>query len=594
MDIERWRQHVLEPLLAGHTPTSDAGTLGGLALLAADTDRTQSYVFESAKLPEVRGASRQLDDLNHRIADLVSQAFHERCVVYVGGGSLLALVPGDEARLDRLCDEIEALYPGETDVATVTADWREVAPEMVLDGYPDGGFGGLVRWAGGWLRRRKEDKSPGPFFEAPPHIVRCRSCKTRAADPLVSFPDWPLCRTCKNKRTYEGRWAWFRRFQDFLDRHPKLGEGSYYEGYDPFPAIPSAREEVETPPRWLPQDLSELGQASQGRKGYVGFIHLDGDGFGDLFHLLPIATRYRDFSLEIKEAAEYAVMAALATHLHPVQVPVSEARQEVGEGPRAGELVRIHPFEIITIGGDDIWLIVPGDAAIPIAAAISTTFSERVSRPDGDGPCTLSGGVVIADDHNPVRVLSDLAEKLTRRAKGARYQAEKARRVEGIEPAACVGYVDFHIFKSADMLDRRISTLRRRYPYTLSDMGEHGKDLCLIARPYPADALQELWCKLVTLRGPKPPFPTSQMHQLAESLLLGRHQSTLFYEYQRTRDRGNEYFDRLDDALRAVQGDRVRDPKPWRDLKHDQYSHRTALWDIAEMYEFVSREESSQ
>jgi hypothetical protein len=590
MDIERWRQHVLEPLLEGHEPTADADTLGGLAMLSADTDRTQDYVFESARLPEVRGASRQLDDLNDHIAEMVGQAFHEECVVYAGGGSLLALVPGDEAQLKRLRGEIETLYPKKTDVATITVDWRMVTPKMVRLGYPDGRFGGLARWAGGWLRRRKEDKPPGPFFEAPPHAIRCRSCNTRPADPFASFPDWRLCKTCKNKRIYEGRLAWFRRFQDFLDHHSQLRDEKYYRGYDRFPPFPSLREEKESPPRWLPQDLSELGQASLARKGYVGLIHLDGDDFGDLFHHIPTGACYRQFSDDIMETAKYVVMAALATHLHPAQVRASEARQEIGEELAPGELVWIHPFEIITVGGDDIWLIVPGDCAIPIAAAISKAFTEAgLSRPDEDDPCTLSGGVVIADDHNPVRILQDLAKKLTLEAKRARHEAE-----EEAEAEVNAGYVDFHIFKSADMLDRKISTLRRKYPYTLSGLGEHGKDLRLMARPYPADVLYKLWQKLEALRGPKSPFPTSQMHRLAEALLLGRHQSTLFYEYQRARDTDDGYFERLDDALRAVQGDRVRDPTPWKDLEHDLYSHQTALWDIAELYEFVSREGKSQ
>lgn len=579
MDIERWRKEVLEPLLEGRGPTADVDTLGGLALLAADTDRTQDYVFESAKLPEVRGASRQLDELNEQIAKMIRQVFHEKCVIYAGGGSLLALAPGDEVRLERLCGEIRALYPQQTEVATITVDWREVTPAMVLDGYPDGRFGGLARWAGGWLRRRKEDKLPGPFFETPSHAVRCRSCNTRPADPYASFPDWPLCRTCKNKRIYKGRSAWFRRFQEFLDHHPDLRDEKYYKKQDPFPPFPSVYEEQETLPSWWPQDLSELGQASQGRSGYVGFIHLDGDSFGSLFEHLPTGERYHQFSEKIEQAAEYAVMSALATYLRPTWVRASEARQEVKEKSEPGEPVRIQPFEIITIGGDDIWLIVPGDRAIPIAAAISTTFSEKVRRPGNDGPCTVSGGVVIADDHNPVRVLHDLAKKLTRHAK-----------CTCRETGADVGYIDFYVLKSADMLDREISIIRRKYPYALSSLGDHGKGLSLIARPYPADVLQELWRKLETLRGPEQPFPTSQMHQLAESLLLGRHQSTLFYEYQRARDTG-AYFERLDSALKIAQRSTVEDPTPWEKIDDERYSHRSALWDIAELCEFVSRKE---
>jgi hypothetical protein len=580
MDIKQWRQQILEPLLAGRKPTDDLDALGGLALLAADTDRTQDYVFESAKLPEIRGASRQLDELNAQIAEMVGKTFHKKCVIYAGGGSLLALVPGDTAQLERLRLEIEALYPKRTDVATITVDWRDVTPAMVRNGYPDGGFGGLVRWAGGWLQRRKEDKTPGPFFEAPSHVTRCRSCNLRPADPYYSFPDWPLCKTCKEKRVYKGRRAWFRHFQAFLNHHSTLRDKKYYHGYDPFPSFPSVREEKESPPQWLPQDLSELGQASQARQGYVGVIHLDGDEFGDLFHHLQTGKDYLRFSNDIEEAAEYTVMAALASQLHPTQVRASETRQQIGEKPDPGKPVRIHPFEIITIGGDDIWLIVPGDKAIPIAAAVSTAFSEQVARPDGKGPCSLSSGIVIADDHNPMRVLQDIAKQLTGSAKQARKKAQ-----------AQVGYIDFHIFKSADMLDRKMTMLRDKYPYTLLGLGDHGKDLYLTSRPYPADVLQSLWQKLQALRGPEASFPTSQMHRLAESLLLGRYQSTLFYEYQRARDTDNEYFERLDDVLRIVQGDRARDPKPWKDMQDDTYSHRTALWDIAEMYEFVSAKE---
>ena len=65
------------------------------ALLSADTDRTQEYVFESAKLPEIRGASRQLDDLNVQIGKMVKNEKGE--VILADGGGLLAWVPLDVA-----------------------------------------------------------------------------------------------------------------------------------------------------------------------------------------------------------------------------------------------------------------------------------------------------------------------------------------------------------------------------------------------------------------------------------------------------------------------------------------------------------------
>ncbi|MEJ5312383.1 MAG: hypothetical protein WHX52_21675 [Anaerolineae bacterium] len=553
MDIAQWHAHVLRPLLDGQPLTANVEELGGLALLAADTDRTQDYVFESARLPEVRGASWLLDDLNvNRIPALFrQQGLAGTCVdadppgeiVYVGGGGLLALVP--ERIASSLAQAIEAEYPAVTGAATITADWRPVTPEMIRDGYPDNGFGGLVRWAGGWLRRRKESKSPPPFYEALSHAARCRSCYHRPAHKVL-FPDdpgggWPICHVCERKRL--DRSLWFDRY------HQRYG-------------VIADR----------PQDLSEIGQASRGRKRYVGFIHLDGDGLGDCLLAFWQPLEYKAFSAGIATAMENAVMEALRRLLPPADVTASEARRDVGQAHLVGSPVRLHPFEIITIGGDDVWLIVPGDAALPVAAAIVQGFQAAgLRRPDNGKLCTLSGGVVIADDHNPVRVLRDVAKDLAREAKRARQDA-----------GAEIGYIDFHIFKSADMLDRNLSRLREHYPYTLP---YGAKDLYLLARPYPADILAVLWERLRALRTHG--FPPSQMHLLAESLLRGRRESSLFYLYQQARDTDG-HLERLGAALDVVQSSHKCDPIPWQKLQDERYSHRTALWDIAELYDFVS------
>ena len=604
MDIEQWYEQVLEPLIEGQEPTTeDVDALGGLAILSADTDRTQDYVFESTRLPEIRGASALLDELNrgwprddYEVGD-VRQPANTReifvrlglptrrhkddddpdCIIYAGGGGLLALVP--KVHADDLAEAIEQLYAQETDKATITCDWRPVTPEMVLQGYPDGGFGGLVRWAGTWLRRRKEDKTPGPFYEALPHTVRCHSCRTRPAHDRYSFPDWPLCAVCYGKRNYEGREAWFYRFQQFLVEHPDL---LYYAEFSTKPAPPYLANWNNDTLRPVPQDLSELGQASRAKPGYVGLIHLDGDGLGETFFKSETAHAFRQFSQKIEEATQSVVLQALTTHLRPAKVQASKAREEANVKPAPGEWVWIHPFEIITIGGDDVWLIVPGDRAIPIAVAISTAFTEAGLRsPQDNRPCTLSGGVVIADDHNPVRILQEVTKELARNAKRARKEKEKEKGVEA--GYAGMGYIDFHILKSADMLDRRVSTIRDLYPCTFGG-------LQLLARPYPADRLTALWKDLQQLRAHKGGFPNSQMHLVAEALLRGRMQSTLFYEYQRARDRDG-HFEHLDAALRTAQAQGVEHPTPWVDVKRltaYQYTHRTALWDIAELYDFLA------
>jgi hypothetical protein len=136
--VREWEQKVLIPILHGEIPPEEEiERLGGLALLSADTDKVKEYVFESAKLPEIRGASMILDELNwgerpniqNGVAGNLAGIWQkyglpDKARVYAGGGSLLALVPRGLA--DELKDEIEALYPRETDVATITCVWRLV------------------------------------------------------------------------------------------------------------------------------------------------------------------------------------------------------------------------------------------------------------------------------------------------------------------------------------------------------------------------------------------------------------------------------------------------------------------------------------
>jgi hypothetical protein len=514
-----------------------------LALLVADTDATQSYVFESSKLPEIRGASRQLYDLNQRIGRLVREQANSD-LIYAGGGSLLALVPQNAA--EALAEQIETLFPTETGAATITAVARPL-PDPV----PQAAFGQLASWAFHCLSRRKESKTAPPFFEVLPHQTRCASCQKRPAqiDLLAQMPDWPQCQICYNKRTHAQREAWFNRFDEALKGNLELARAYYRD----------VKNAV------APQTLSEIGQASPRKKGYVAFLYLDGDGIGKKLKQISDAPAYRRLSQALEEATTTAVYTALARHLYPSQITGDELRREVGRGREAGQPVTIHPFEIITIGGDDVLLIVPANAAIPIATAIGQLFGQKMAEA-GWPDMTMSAGVVMADDHTPMQILVDLAKQLLQEAK-----------------SGGGGRLDFHVLKSADMLDRRLGGARQQYPYLVAHAGQGGRDLLLLARPYTYRQMDALWQQLRLIR--QDGFATSQMHLLAASLLDGRQTSTLYFQYQRARH--GQAYDRLEKLLKELQEHTVRDPLPWQTVSDRDYSHQTALWDVAELYDFA-------
>jgi hypothetical protein len=515
-------------------------------LLLADTDATQAYVFESNKLPEIRGASRQLHDLNDRIGKMVTAAGGD--LIYAGGGGLLALVE-EETAAANLTASIEALYPQQTGAATITAVARPLPPTAQPDE-----FGEAVSWLTHVLRRRKTSKGAPPFWECLPYQTRCASCQKRPA-LFGQAGDW--CAVCTAKRFYEGRLAWFRRFEAVIPRsHP------YYKG---------RTEALEHP-----QDLQELGQVYVTEPGYIAFIYLDGDGIGQHLQGLQRREQYQAFSARMQEVTETAVFNALAAHLRVSEIKGSAARAEVGQPGLVNKSLWIHPFEIITIGGDDVMLIAPAHAALPIAAAIGRAFREELSpfarqKLGLEEPITMSGGVVLADDHTAVRMLRDLAGQLQ----------DEAKKAGGDR-------LDFLVLKSADMLAASVGGVRDAYPYRLVGGDRRtGKDVRLLARPYTHAQVETLWEQLGELKGKR--FANSQMHLLAEALLDGRSPATLFYEYQRQRSRHDrDAYERLHQLLTDLYDAGARDPLPWQVVSGDEeYSFQTALWDLAELYDFA-------
>jgi len=604
-----WREKVLYPLLDGQKLSAEeVKQLGGLALLSADADRVQEYVFESARMPEIRGASMLLQDLNKEVAGLVEQAVDAKCVIYYGGGSLLAILPDDADLLAELKHKIESLYPQCTGVATTTcitysttadelrggygtvtleavnalrgaypSEWRRIAASYEVygqDGKPPGeiskdafearrGFGQMVKLAGVALRRRKDNRPLTPFRETLPHAQRCRSCGQRPAALMGRLHEdlWPLCEPCllKVKGRRADRSHWLEKYLGFVAKRSDL-EVTYYGKHGP--------DDVK-----IANDLGEIGQACAARSGYVGFIYADGNSVGRLLETQRTIAEFRQVSDALKDVTESAVYQALADLVRPAKV-----KREQDGGPEI-----IHPFEIITIGGDDVLLIVPGDVALPLAVRICERFGQGMKEagfqlPDGS-PVTMSAGAVIAESHNPVRALRDVAEQLLKRT-------AKRRTHDARAPA-----LDFLVLKSQSMLRRDIDDLRATYPIKLP--GESKRTaLRLTGTPYTLEEMKTLLRLLRQMR--LSGFPTSQLQRLVEALHEGRERGSLFFLYQQARLHERETGAILKAIEKAWHFDEERDPIPWNRVDCDpdaEVAYTSILPDLAELYDFVPSKE---
>jgi CRISPR-associated protein Cmr2 len=531
------------------------------------------------------------------------------CVIYAGGGSLLAIVPDDADLLAELKHKIESLYPEHTGVATTTcitysttagelcngygtatlemvnalreahpADWSRIAAGYEVygqDGKPPGrvsqdafnahrGFGQMVKLAGVALRRRKNNRPLVPFHETLPHAQRCRSCGQRPAARMGRLHEepWPLCEPCARKmeQRYANRSHWLEEYLIFLTEHPDL-QSAYYTKYD------SGEVDVAS-------DLGEIGQASTARSGYVGFIYADGNSIGRLLETRRTIVGFRQASQTLSNATESAVYQALTELTRPARI-----KREQNKGIR--EDIVVHPFEIITIGGDDVLLIVPGDVALPLAVRICELFGEGMAEfqlPDGRA-VTMSAGVVIAESHNPVRVLRDVAGQLLKQGAKRRTHDEQA-------PA-----LDFLVLKSQSMLRRDIDDLRATYPIKLPGEGARSA-LRLTGAPYTLVETKNLLYLLRQMR--RAGFPTSQLQRLVEALHEGRERGSLFFLYHQARLHGRETGAILEEIEEAWRFDEKKDPIPWNRVEHDpdaEVAFTSILPDLADLYDFVPSKE---
>ena len=146
---------------------------------------------------------------------------------------------------------------------------------------------------------------------------------------------------------------------------------------------------------------------------------------GGYLEKIETPAQYRQFSERVFIALQKAAFDALAKHLSPTDK-------------------KLHPFEIVSIGGDDLLLIVPGSKAFEVVHEIGRNFDrefdshskfantgqdklrksqryvpeEWLSKQRKMQPAiSLSLGFVIANEHTPIGFLEHLADSLLKSAK---------------------------------------------------------------------------------------------------------------------------------------------------------------------------------
>lgn len=645
-----------------------------IAVIMGGATKIKHYVFESTKLPEIRGASGLLDRINLRdipalfaqepdwlkqlrsmseidegeiaeaqqLVEQVRKWFYacygveppdcKECIIYANGGEVLAFAPLRLAA--SLAEAIECLYTKQTLIANSVAVWRscsllelrfglrplefwaedfdgmadESLKELLRDYYGESFFCRSRKTFGEIaaslalekLRRREGNEvdervlRPVPHLETIPYARRCQSCERRAAVVERRFEgeavgEW-LCEPCARKRVFGQRakkedrkriwwfknagfgWeplgakAWSGTFDEWLEGHYALKQTYYADA-----------ERAQAP-----DDLDDIAAASE-PAGFIGIIYADGNNMGALLEKLKTPADYQEFAEVVYRETKNATFTALVKHLRPHQ--------------RGGEW--LHPFEVLSIGGDDVFLIVPAHAALPIAITIAEEAEKALSGyPITQGAkgyewrrvhriqipncrestvqskVSLSSGVVIADQHTPIFFLRRLVEELLKSAKA------KAKRLRDKDYYGAT--VDFQVLKSTGMIATNIHDFRRS--------ALKRNNLHLTAKPYTVPELYALLEAVKTLK--RADFPRSQLYRLSEQLEKGWLASLAEYFYFQARLRRSEEVRKaLDEVWTGTE--QQKGPKSiglWMRRENDDpenYEFETVLGDLVEVYDFV-------
>ncbi|MBD2494467.1 type III-B CRISPR-associated protein Cas10/Cmr2 [Nostoc sp. FACHB-280] len=698
----------LEELQTKYTDLWNQNTPIGLVYGGAT--KIKQYVFESAKIQEIRGASGLLDRIN--IIDLpaffgqkynpdknqpnlytaqyneiqnwlnknfpgehkLSDALIPELIIYSTGGNILAFCPA--AYVDELANAIEKRYTEETLTAnscavgdkfrllelrfgllhdpiesTLWLDWyhREFNQPLVQAyfGYPSNeserieafkrrkSFNELTtklnilfnqRRSGNDTANRPSRRYP-PMFETHPYLMRDGSDRRSAIMRVDQLPretnfseasvrKYLVGDRAKDSLSHNPRWydesgltwqrgvieSWVNRFKLFLDQNPSL-KAKYYDN-----TINKRIEIAET-----------LTQVSNASSGYIAYIYADGNNMGGYIQQILTPKKYQEFSQDVALATEYAVYQALAENLHPHKL---RNLNDDESNLKNGEF--IHPFEILTIGGDDILLIVPANKALEISQMIGERFEKillqeiqinenqsdngETKKITGDyrlnhtkpfepqkyqrykpltakrSDCELSTsiGVLITAVNTHIYYARNLVEQLLKSAKERTKKLQKA--------GYCGGTVDFLTLKSVTMIssnvkDFREQALTKNIPPKLK----------FYAAPYTLHELGGLITSISALKKAK--FPKSQLYQIRSLLERGKHTAILNYRYFRVRlKQGKEALLRDFEEAWCLPKDKENNGNlaPWMydngrlDPKHPEDPFYETIWrDMVDVYDFV-------
>ncbi|MCL4858482.1 MAG: hypothetical protein KJZ93_03710 [Caldilineaceae bacterium] len=346
------------------------------ALLAAEADKIQDFIFRASHLREVTGGSALLTRFCKEIPGLLPHKPVDR-IIHDGGNFRLAFADKSEAKAagDALAD-----YYYQMTGCSLT-----VAPPVDWDG-SDLTFQQANQQAGSLLRSAKREKAPVASAHLP-YIAFCASTGVElAADYRQVKP--------RQRPTYASRASLHKKYEredsrreEFLEQFLTLIHQGQQHDLD------------------FPTEADQVG--SYDSRNYVAYLVADGNGMGAVFDKCQCPNQVATLSIRLTEIVRDSLAIPARSFLNIIKKSVM-------------------PVLPMILGGDDLFVLLPAPYALAFAEQFCREFEQRMAAclqdelkldPAQIGHPTMAAAIVICKASYPFQLAHQRGEALLKAAK---------------------------------------------------------------------------------------------------------------------------------------------------------------------------------
>jgi len=393
-------------------------------LLGGDIDSVKQFVSNSGKLKDLRGSSYILRKIDKEIREIFRKITIEDCLIYVGGGSFLSLIPNDGELKEKLIDNIKDAFSKNTNnqVSITVPEPIEISPIRLRFGrsewntffdpinakrndlastkellnhykkeWSKSRFGHLYRMLDVkiWKAKSMKINQSLNFGLDNRKFKICEGCFTDIAEVKDSEDNIYLCKTCRLKREES--------------KNIKIDEDSFhYRLCRNYYNMDKINEILKIYPTSIDFLVNIDENNNKLISDLLGFLMIDGNNFGILIQSAGTISEYKTMSKELNIIMEDLFLKAIAE-----SVSLQKGFDKI-------------PVDIFYIGGDDIFCAINGyyvfDVIKKYYDLVYEEFKLRLeySKEDLIG---FGVGVLFAKEYYPIKLVYNETEDLLDLAK---------------------------------------------------------------------------------------------------------------------------------------------------------------------------------